>query len=1422
MKKIPNIIKKSLLFTLIFVFVNALQARNQRDTIGIGARIMFSENLGQWQREVLFRAQMHGITLFVEQDCFTFVVQHPDNANLHHPRRAGDAGSRYRHHAYRLRFDGSRATGVEGTDRESGHENYFIGNDPTRWATGVGVYNSLLYHDLYDGIDLRLYAATQAMKYDFIVRPGASPDAIAMRYEGVDNLRLQNGNLIVRTSVLDIVELKPYAYQMVGEQQVEVAARYILKDNRVTFGLGDYDTTLPLIIDPYLHFSTYTGSTADNWGTTGCYDSQKNTYTSGLVFGVGYPTSLGPYDDTYNGNADVGIFKFDSSGHFRLYATYLGGSNADMPHSMFVNSFDELVIFGTTGSTDFPTTPGAYDPTFNGGTAMQYEGTSTINFPQGSDLFIARFNSSGSQLQASTYVGGTGNDGLNYRNAFSYEVIMLGNDSLYYNYGDGARGELITDDLNNIYVGSTTFSTDFPVTANSIQPTPGGQQDGVVFKIDYNLQNLMWSTYLGGGKDDAIYSIDCDPDYNVVVAGGTNSHNFPTTPGAYHTSYCGGSADGFVTKISYYGSAMMASTLFGSTAYDQSYFVRCSKSGDIFLFGQTEAYGSTLIHNANYNVPSSGQFLARLRPGLDTLVWSTVFGDGSGEPNLSPTAFMVDICNRIYLSGWGRIFLGRSFGGTSYAWNTHGTSNLTITPDAYQDSTDGQDFYIMALDMDANALVYATFFGELHSQAGGYYSGGDHVDGGTSRFDRHGTLYQSVCASCSGGDDFPVTTGAYGQHNNSSNCNNAIFRINLTDDFPVAEFVIPHSVCAPAQVSLINTGRGDSFLWDFGDGTTSTLTNPEHTYATPGLYTIRLVAYMADGCRPTDTASHDLLVLGAGHIELDTLKTCPGSPLQIGMRPSPGCTYTWIGATVSDPTISNPMVFQPGLYVLIIHNGNCIDTAFQWVEVGETEAHIVGDTLTCSVPTTLTAVAQGSGLSFQWSSNRWLADTLNADMSVGGYSFTPNESQWLYMHVVDDRGCYKTDSIHVRFYRVVDSLRVAPPLCPGTCDGGACVITNSQAVPPLHYNWSNLGMGWSNDSCISDLCAGAYTSVFRDGNGCVVTTDFTVADPLPPAINATVQHIRCHETCSGSISIDVSGPSASYSLLWLDDSSTTPSRTDLCPGTYILQVADLNGCLFFDTVEILDNIDLSLTIYNLMSSCPDQCSGSATVHADGGYEPYTYSWSSGEEDSTATGLCGGTAVVTVTDAYGCQKSDSVEVGIQHSFDGVHVWADDSVVFSGHSTTLHVTPIPHGSYWWSPSTLLSGAATTDPVATLDDSALFVVVVTDSVGCTHTDTLLINCISVNCGEPNIFIPNAFTPNNDGKNDQLCFSGEWIDEFSIAIFTRWGEKVFEATDFGQCWDGRYKDNWCMPGVYVYHCRIKCQDGQVSQFKGDITLIR
>ncbi len=1057
--------KRLLFIILITLSTSQIYARSERDTLGFGVPVSFTENLGQWDTRVRYAAQLHDAALFLEDDGITVALR----SHLPHPTPETKATA---YHAYKMHFGGSTGATPEGEGRLEGYSNYYLGSNPARWRSGVGTYSVVRYRDVWPGIDIEIYSASSALKYNIIVHPGGDPSQVAIEYEGTDGVSIgSTGNMLVRTSVRHVVESKPYVYQEYGAgEQNEVKSRWRVERTkeglyRATVDVGSCNRDRDLVIDPVLIFSTYTGSTADNWGTTAAYDSHKNVYTAGLVFEMGYPTTLGALDTTFNGTCDVGIFKFDSTGTNRLYATFLGGNKADMPHSLFVNAFDELMVFGTTGSGNFPVTAGAYQTSHAGGTLINYENSSTIGFPNGSDIFVSRLSADGTQLQASTFVGGSGNDGLNYRQRYnnSYSIIMQGNDSLYYNYGDGARGEIITDQLNNVYVGSTTFSHDFPTTAGSVQPNWSAGQDGVVFKLDHNLRNMLWSTYLGGYGDDAVYSIDVDSAYNLLVCGGTSSFNFPTTDSTLQTTYGGGSADGFVSKISYDGHRLMASSYLGARFYDQLYFVRVGRHDEVFVFGQTKATGATMIYNAGYSVYGSGMLLARLSPDLVEKRWSTVFGT-TGRVNLSPTAFAADICNRVYAAGWGRDFVGYN----NVQWYTAGTHGMETTPDAYQDSTDGQDFYIISLDASASSLEYATFFGELH-QGSGTYGGGDHVDGGTSRFDRMGTLYQSVCASCGGTNRFPTTAGAWSDSNHASNCNNALFRFNVTDDFPVADFVSPEVGCAPYTVQFVNTGRGTAYQWDFGDGSTSTASNPTHTYTAGGLYTITLIAMMPGGCSEADTMRRTVQVLGEGGQRQVTHIACNGSLVQIGPEPQLGASYSWLQGEVSDPTVANPWVSDSGAYILRITGNGCSQTdtftvhSISLVQQWQLSAISCRDSADGQAMFVLNNGIEPDSLTYSITPSAPAHTTLGAQPAIVFDSL----SDGTYHVSISGYGCqYEQDISLPNPERPYYEKEVSPALCDDSCTGWIHITYNFSAIPEIQ----------PLDTIIENLCEGTYTT----------------------------------------------------------------------------------------------------------------------------------------------------------------------------------------------------------------------------------------------------------------------------------------------------------------------------------------------------------
>jgi len=896
MKKINRIA-----FILYFIlFTGALFAQSKKHESG---GIEFIENKNQWDNKILYKADIRCGAVFLEKDGITYLFknvadldkihnsQHKNNATEHQPIESDNT---VRCHAYKMNFlNSNKETKVSASGPNKGYFNYFIGNDRNHWASRVKSFKAVSYNNIYDKTDLTVYRNNSNLEYDITLHSGAHPDVLRFQYEGAENISLSKGNLVIKTSVNEITELSPEAYQTEGDERIKIPCQFKLKDNILSFEFpSGFDTDKDLVIDPVLVFSTYSGSYTDNWGFTATFDAFGDGYSGGIAFGTGYPVNTGAFQANFgSGDCDVAIIKYDSSGSQRLWASYLGGSGSELPQSMIVNNNDELLVLGTTGSSNFPVTTGAFGQSFHGGTYLSYDG---IGFFSGTDIFITKIKGDGTQILASTYVGGTQNDGINYPS------------SLYFNYADGARGEIMIDNANNVYVGSTTNSSDFPVTSGAFQLATAGGQEGVVFKMDPDLTTQLWSSYLGGNASDAIYGICVGAGNKVYVTGGTNSQDFPTTSGVLNPTYMGGNTDGFITKISADGSTIQKSTYYGSASYDQSYFINNDNAGNVVIFGQTEAPGNTFINNATWATPNGGQFISKIDSNLSSVVWSTAFGNGNGVPDISPTAFMVDICNYIYLSGWGGPVIN-GFGGTS---------GLPITANAYQTTTDNNDFYFLVLNNDASALLYATYFGSPYSQ--------DHVDGGTSRFDKEGRIYQSVCAGCGGDDYFPTTPGAWSNTNNSTNCNNALIKFNfeLNKVKSDANIAPSDTGCVPFTVNFINNSNGVNYVWNFGDGTQSILTTPSHTYSSAGNYSVSLVAIDSVKCNIADTAYLTIKVVPVPIVNLGAdQKICEGQNVTLDAG-NAGASFLWsTGATSQTINLTDS-----GTYWVKVTNTPCFSS----------------------------------------------------------------------------------------------------------------------------------------------------------------------------------------------------------------------------------------------------------------------------------------------------------------------------------------------------------------------------------------------------------------------------------------------------------------------------------------------------------------
>ncbi|MFO8053543.1 MAG: gliding motility-associated C-terminal domain-containing protein [Bacteroidales bacterium] len=1222
--------------------------------------VLFEENKGQWGEAPIYRSSFHGGYAYFESGQVKYVVKDMEAVSnllgfkMKSPeyRKKNTPEPDIPHHAYTVNYEGSNKDAeVVSRRKTDDYVNYYLGNDPSHWASNVRKFREIEYLGLYDGINLRYEQLESFMKYTFTIEPGADPAQIVKNYKHVDRLRLKDGQLMVKTSVQDIIENMPYAYQVTGDDTVEVACEFELEDKNVSYTFPEgYDSSATLYIDPTLVFSTYTGSTSDNWGYTATYDSEGNAFGGGVSFGSGYPTTTGAYSEDYGGGGvDIVITKFDTTGSNLIYSTYIGGSGVEVPHSLICNSFDELILLGTTSSPDYPTTEFVFDTTFAGGSSFLL--TDVIDYANGSDIVVSRLAEDGTALEASTYVGGSDNDGLNISSSLSY------------NYADEVRGEVMVDENDMIYVASSTHSQDFPMGGKSFQNKPQGGQDGIVFKMTMYLDGLLWAGYMGGSGDDAVYNINVSEDFSVYVAGGTTSQDLPVTPNAHQTNYNGGQADGFVAEIDNSGTQLVACTYYGTDEYDQIYFIDQDLDGGIYLLGQTGHDGTNYIYNAPWSQVGGGQFVSQINGVLETITFSTAFGNPNNSgPDISPTTFMVDYCGSLYIAGWGGQLNG--FGGTS---------GLPVTSNAFQTTTDDNDYYFMVLDKDAQDLQYATFFG-------GDQSSGEHVDGGTSRFSKKGAIYQAICSGCGGYSDMPTTPGAWSSTNNSSNCNLAVVKFDFDVKAVIADFERPKSGCVPYTITFENrsysSGTKTHYLWDFGDGDTSMAYNPTHTYTQKGTYEITLVVVDSTTCNIADSIKYQILVLGDTVEVLPDVQVCKGDSIEIGIDPydSPNVMYNW-SPVFYDPTI--PTQFMPTSHIsrsratvlprndttfyLVVFNQVCADSIVQFVEVIDLEADAGPDLELCDSAFSITGHGSGNdSLKYIWSSDGYFSDTLNTNLDDSTLNYTLKTNNKDFFLKVTDGNCEDEDTVNVSFLiDIADSTKT--PTCYGDCDGSIHVAAYG-GNPPYSYTWSNGQTGQS----ITNLCDGVYTVTVYDADSCLAVKEIHLQEPQPLLSNTKVSNAPCEEVCIGEIEVNPTGGTSPYSYSW-SDGQTGSVADQLCVGEYVVTITDDHGCTEIDTAEVEDmSVHLD---FQAFADSDTIAEGQSTRIYTQDTAGYFYSWtpvaglkSPNSASTKASPKQTTTYVVTISDQYGCTFTDTVTIHVKP------VTCDDPYIFVPNAFT----------------------------------------------------------------------------------------------------------------------------------------------------------
>ena len=980
----------------------------------------FIENKGQWNKNILFKSQFSGGNLWIQQHKMLFHLADYSNIQKAHANSdfKGDAFE-YKQDVVHLNFIGSnKIESIEKSKSSDFYYNYFLGNDKSKWVGEVKTYSEATLFNLYNGIDLKLIEEKEQLKYEFHVKANVDPALIHLEYEGQQKIQLnKKGSLIIETKNGIIQENKPYTYQIINGKIVEIPCEFVLNGKQIRFKLGKYNPDFELIIDPVLVFATYCGSPSDNFGMTATYGYDGTAYSAGIVYGNAYPT---PDDNAYDVNSnftvtnvqssattDVFISKYSQDGTQMLWTTFLGGGDetqgTETAHSLICDKQNNIYVYGVTSSLDFPIQNG-FQTTHGGGSALSIANNGCRFGTIGTDIFVSKISANGFNLIASTYIGGSANDGVNYHNSAlnGPEGNFVFYDSLVNNYGDQFRGEIMLDSLNNCIIASCTRSTNFP-TFNPFQPANGGEQDGVIFKLNHNLSGLVFSSYFGGSNNDACYSVKIDSSYNMVFAGGTASSNLAQTVNSFQASYGGGKTDGFVAKLNSNGLVLLKTSYIGMINYDQVFFVEIDRNDKVFLLGQSIG-GQFPVVNASFANANSGQFIAKLDENLSAIENSTVFGNGNGLINISPSAFLVDICGNMYVSGWG--------GGI--ITNNQALNNMPVTADAFQTlPPNGFDFYMLVIERSFSSLKYASYLGGSGS--------GEHVDGGTSRFDKNGVVYQSVCGGCGAQSDFPTTPNAWSNLNLSPNCNNLIFKF----DFQLvldAKFTVNEEVgCAPLTVNFENnSASSDTYFWDLGNGdTTSIIFNPSKTFTIPGFYEVTLVTKDSI-CLLTDTAK---ILISVGnpfnHLVSNDTILCEANEIELfasgfGIADQ----FIWsstidfldtLNLSISDSTYSFTPQNNIQKYYVKLSNFGCSIIDSVEVRLVSSGLDLLGQNRVCRGDDFIVNAINNSPFTYTY--NWYPSDLIKTQLTPSSVNAVTDSASYLFVDVTTTTGCTFTDSI---------------------------------------------------------------------------------------------------------------------------------------------------------------------------------------------------------------------------------------------------------------------------------------------------------------------------------------------------------------------------------------------------------------------------
>ena len=694
--------------------------------------LRFEANVGQSAKPVKFLTRGSGYTVFLTPTEAVFSLRNQTKKTSRSVLRMKMAGA-------------NQNAEIKGEQSLQGKVNYLIGNDKSKWHTGIPTFREVQYRNVWPGVDMVWYGTQNKLEYDFVIKPGSKATAVRLKFEGAEGLRVdEQGNLLMKIGGEEIVQSAPTIYQDQEQGRVNISGKYVIKEkHEVGFEVGSYDVSKPLVIDPILNYSTYIGGESVDVGLGVAADSSGRAYLAGKTSS---DETFFPIENAFQGvqiDALGFVTKLNATGNDVLFSTYLGDSNGFCTgfvcgteiRAIAVTPDGRAVVTGAVTNEDndskFPVTDTAYQ---KNGFCISWCGLEPNRMV---DAFVTVFKADGSDLDYSTFFGGN----TNYR--YSERGFDIGN-------------AIAVDASTRIYIAGLTASNTLP-TKHAFQWSRHSEGEGKdAFVAVFNPAasgnaSLLYSSYLGGDGDDIGLGVAVDNDRNAYIVGSTASTDLETrspsgTP--LRANFNGGGFDGFVAKVDTESDgdvSLTYSTYFGGNINDRVESVAVDAFQRAYITGASNSSPSSFpLRNAFDSTQTNGEaFVAKLNADGNTLFYSSFLGGDNGNTSTDGEeglGITIDFGGNVYVTG--RTTSGVSFPavlplagnlqGTAFLIKIEATVSSTTVPKVLYSTTfggSGARGESIAVDPKGNVYLGGTTPGTLPTTSGAFDTT---FNGGTS------------------------------------------------------------------------------------------------------------------------------------------------------------------------------------------------------------------------------------------------------------------------------------------------------------------------------------------------------------------------------------------------------------------------------------------------------------------------------------------------------------------------------------------------------------------------------------------------------------------------------------------------------------------------------------------------------------------